>query len=411
MNVLSVNKFFWRKGGSEAVFFGEKELLESQGHTVWPFSMHSEGNLKSEFSSHFVEEVDYESPRLIDKVKNAVKIVYSFDARSKMEGFLRDYTPDVAQFHIFQHQISVSTFGPLRKRGIPILLTVHDLKPMCANYKMYVAGQVCEACKGGKYLNCFKKRCNDGSAGKSLINTVEMYFHHARGYYDWVDQYICVSRFYRQKMLEWGFPESKVSYLPNYIDANSIQYSTKDDRYILYFGRLSEEKAVDQVLDAARANKDIPCVIAGTGPAEDALKHKAKTEGIDNVQFVGFQTGEALQNLVANCTMTVISSAWYENCPMSVLESLAYGKPVVGARVAGIPELIEDGEDGLTFEAGNVSQFASAIRHFWDNPDLAAKAGLSGRSKIEQKFSKEAHYEGLMAIYNSAINAKPLARS
>lgn len=406
MNVLSVNKFFWRKGGSETVFFGEKELLENRGHTVWPFSMQSAENLASEFSPYFVDEVDYESPRTIDKIKNASKIIYSFDARSKMESFLRNYTPDIAHFHIFQHQISVSTFGPLKKRGIPIILTVHDLKPMCANYKMYVNGQVCEACKGKKYINCFKNRCTHGSAAKSLINTVEMYFHQARGYYDWVDQYITVSKFYRDKMLEWGFPESQVTYLPNYIDFAKIPPQSQAGDHVLYFGRLSEEKGVEQILAEAKRNTDIPHVIAGTGPAEEALRKQASAQALTNVEFVGFQSGQALEDLIANSRMTVVPSIWYENCPMSVLESFAYGKPVVGSRIGGIPELIREGVDGATFAVGNAGEFAQAVRKFWDDPDLAVKAGKAGKDKIEQRFNKDAHYDQLIAIYNAAIERK-----
>jgi len=406
LNILSVNKFYWRKGGSEAVFFGEKELLEGHGHTVWPFSMQSSDNLESEFSRYFVDEVDYESPSKIDKIKNASKIIYSFDARSKMERFLRDYTPDVAHFHIFQHQISVSTFGPLRKRGIPIILTVHDLKPMCPNYKMYVDGEVCEACKGGKFVNCFKRRCNDGSTGKSLLNTLEMYFHHARGYYDWVDQYITVSQFYRDKMLEWDFPESQVTYLPNYIDFEKIPARQEAGEHVLFFGRLSEEKGIEQVLAAARVNSDIPHLIAGTGPAEAALKQQAADQDITNVKFVGFQSGQALEDLIANSRMAVIPSTWYENCPMSVLESFAHGTPVVGSRIGGIPELIDEGVDGATFDVGNIGQLAAAVRKFWDDSELALRAGQAGKEKTEQRFNKDSHYEQLMAVYDAAIKNK-----
>jgi glycosyltransferase involved in cell wall biosynthesis len=406
LNILSVNKFYWRKGGSEAVFFGEKDLLESHGHTVWPFSMHSPDNIESEFSRYFVDEVDYTSPSKVDKLKNASKIIYSFDARNKMGEFLNDYSPDIAQFHIFQHQISVSAFGPLRKRGIPIILTVHDLKPMCANYRMYVDGHVCEACKGGKYYNCFKNRCNEGSLGKSLINTVEMYFHHARGYYDWVDRYIVLSKFFRDKMLEWGFPEEKISYLPNYIDSQEISPSSSQGDHVLYFGRLSHEKGVEQILAEAKENADIPHILAGTGPTEDKLKEQARAMNLDNVKFVGFQSGQALKDLIANSRMTVISSVVYENCPMSVLESFAHARPVVGARIGGIPELIEEGVDGATFEGGNTAEFARAVRHYWDNPDAALQAGLAGREKVARRFSKDAHYQGLMDIYDSVLQNK-----
>jgi glycosyltransferase involved in cell wall biosynthesis len=113
----------------------------------------------------------------------------------------------------------------------------------------------------------------------------------------------------------------------------------------------------------------------------------------------------ALQDLIENSRLNVISSVVCENCPMSVLESYAHGRPVVGARIGGIPELIEEGVDGATFEGGSTAQFARAVRHFWDDPRLARQAGMAGRKKVEQKFSKEAHYEGLMSIYGAVSAA------
>ncbi len=147
MKIISINKFFWKKGGSEAVFFGEKELLESHGHQVIPFSMRADENLESEYADYFVENVDYSSPKLSSKLSAAAKIIYSFDARRKMESLLSNVDADIAHFHIFQHQISPSVFGPLKKRNIPLVLTLHDLKPICPNFQMFVDGPLCWQCK------------------------------------------------------------------------------------------------------------------------------------------------------------------------------------------------------------------------------------------------------------------------
>lgn len=149
MNVVLVNKYFWKKGGSESVFFNEKDMLEGAGYSVIPFAMKGDSNEPSEYSDYFVEGVDYSATGFKYKLINASKIVYSFEARKKMQRLLLDFSPDIAHFHIFQHQISPSVFGPLRNKQVPIILTLHDLKPVCPNYKFYVDGHVCEACKGG----------------------------------------------------------------------------------------------------------------------------------------------------------------------------------------------------------------------------------------------------------------------
>lgn len=404
MIVLSINKYYWKKGGSESVFFSEKDMLESAGHTVIPFSMHGKQNEKTPYSIYFTNEVDYSKLGIKNRLLSASKIIYSVDAKNKIQMLLSEYSPNISHFHIFQHQISPSVFGPLRKMGVPIILTLHDLKPICPNYKNYVNGKVCEACNGRKFYNCLLNKCTKGSTLGSLVNMVEMYFHYAMGYYQNVDRFIAVSRFYKQKMVEAGFPEKQIDYLPNYIDVTTFDPSVRDKGYILYFGRLSEEKGVSTFLDAAMKNKDISHFVVGAGPLEEWLKHKADESGLENVRFFGFKQGDELRKLLSESTCVVIPSEWYENCPMTVLEAFAAGRPVIGSDIGGIPELIENNVDGFVFEPGNAESLSDHIKWIWENRSMAREMGLQGRRKVEQKFNVEAHYQGLISIYNSVLN-------
>ena len=403
MNILSINKFFWRKGGSETVFFSEKDMLEAEGHSVIPFSMQGEKNELSPYSDFFVDEVDYSKPGIKNRLVTASKIIYSFDAKEKIQKLLHHVKPDLAHFHIFQHQISPSIFGVLQKRNIPIILTLHDLKPICPSYKNYVNGKVCNACNGGKFYNCAIKKCTKNSRLGSLINTVEMYFHYAMGYYQSVDRYIAVSKFYKEKMIEAGFPESKIDYLPNYIEASEFEPNSEDKGYMLYLGRLSEEKGLHTYLDAASINPEIPHLIAGTGPLEQALKSEVVERGLTNVKLLGFKQGKELKTTLSESTCVIVPSEGYENCPMTILEAFAAGRPVIGSRIGGIPELIDENDDGFTFDPGSSTQLSEKIRWIWNNRSQARRLGLAGRKKIELKFNAETHYNGLVSIYNSVI--------
>ena len=404
MNFLLVNKFFWPKGGSEAVFFGEKELLEVHGHRVIPFSMKDERNFASPYERYFVDNVDFSEAGITRKLSAAGKIIFSLEARQKMSKLLKDNSVDIAHFHIFQHQISPSVFGPLRKKKIPLVLTLHDLKPICPNYKMYVKGAVCEACKGREFYNCFINKCMMGSRLKSLISTIEMYFHYMMGYYQNVDRYIAVSNFYRNKMIEYGFSEEQVRYIPNYIDANKYNLPYADKGYGLYFGRLSYEKGVDHLLEAAAIASDITFYIAGTGPSEEHLRNIVDKNQLSNVKFLGFVSGDDLQILISNASFTIMPSIWYENCPMSVLESLALKTPVIGANIGGIPELVDNDVDGLTYEAGNVGALVSSIKSLMQSTDKRRTMGEFGRMKIIDRFNKETHYQQLMLLYEELMH-------
>ena len=268
---------------------------------------------------------------------------------------------------------------------------------MCTN------DHVCEACRGRKFSNCFINKCTKGSRFKSLINTVELYFHYLHGYYQNVDRYIAVSKFYRNKMIKYGFGEHQVVYIPNYIDAGKYDLPYGDEGYGLYFGRLSYEKGVDYLLDAASGLGDLPICIAGTGPSEEQLKLIVAERNLDNVRFLGFVTGDELTSLIANASFTVMPSIWYENCPMSVLESLALRTPVIGAGIGGIPELIDHGIDGLVYEAGNADALVNAVRSIMQDGDRRRAMGDAGRRKIAEKFNKETHYRQLLSLYEEIL--------
>lgn len=406
MIILSVNKYYWRKGGSEAVFFGEKDMLESEGHSVIPFSMACRENEDTTYSKYFVREVDYDKPALKDRLVAASKIIYSFNAARMMKKLLSNHSPDLAHFHIFQHQISVSVFSSLKRKKVPIILTLHDLKPICPSYTMYTNGAVCEACIGGGFYNCFVNRCTKGSALGSLINSFEMYFHHMAGFYRDVDRYIAVSKFYMEKMIEYGFPRKKISYLPNFIDASEYTNDVVDSGYVLYFGRLSEEKGVASYIESAAINPEIPHFIVGTGPLEKDLIKKVEKESLSNVSFLGFKSGQELKKILAEALCVVVPSEWYENCPMTVLEGFASGKPVIGANIGGIPELIDQGVDGLLFRPGDVQELAKKTRWVFEHRLEAAEMGLRGRKKVKDNFNYAKHYRGLMSIYDAVIKEK-----
>ncbi|MCU7848061.1 MAG: glycosyltransferase family 4 protein [Candidatus Thiodiazotropha sp. (ex Lucinoma kastoroae)] len=402
MNILSVNKYYWRKGGSEAVFFDEMDLLRRKGHQVIPFSMKNKYNIDTQYEKYFIEEIDYSRTDIGSRLSNAAKVLYSFDARSKMKQLLAGHRFDVAHFHIFQHQISPSVFGPLAQHGVPLILTLHDLKPICPNYKMYVDGGVCEACKDRRFYHSTLRRCNKNSLMNSAINTLEMYLHYALGYYQGVNRFIAVSRFHQQKMIDFGFPEKQLTYIPNMMELDPSNLSGQDEEYALYFGRLSEEKDVVSLIKAIR---HIPClnlIIAGTGPDELYLKELVVSLEINNVDFVGFQSGNELHRLIENASFTVLPSKCYENCPMSILESFAHGKPVVGANIGGIPELITDGLDGYCFTPENEYELAEKLKLMVSIGKTGRREmGINGYEKVKQNHSPEQHYEELMNVYQS----------
>jgi glycosyltransferase involved in cell wall biosynthesis len=129
-----------------------------------------------------------------------------------------------------------------------------------------------------------------------------------------------------------------------------------------------------------------------------------KSEKLDNVEFLGYRSGDNLKNEVRNSMALVIPSELYENNPRSVIEAFALGKPAIGARIGGIPELVKDGRTGYTYTPGDAEDLRDKIECLLKNPDSAIEMGKNARRFVEENFNPEKHYQELMKIYQMAMN-------
>lgn len=405
MKVLLVNKFLYNKGGDAICTFNTGKLLLSNGHKVIYWGMDHPSNPDYPHKEFFVTHVDLNSPESIRRRINIMaNILFSFEAKDKIERLVRLEKPDIVHLNNFAHQISPSILQVFRKYRIPVVMTLHDYKMVCASYLMINHGKICEACKNGKYHMCFLKKCVKDSRMKSFVNVVEMYLHHRILHiYDSIDVFISPSLFLKKKLEDMGF-NRKIIHLSNFIEDNgaTLPHITKVNT-VLYFGRLSSEKGIKTLIKAVRG-LDIELRILGTGPYEDALKQYVKTEHIRNVCFLGYKTGNELTVEIRNALVVAVPSEWYENNPRTVLEAFSLSTPVVGARIGGIPELVKDRITGLTFKSGNVQDLKGKLKYCMYQKDQVIEMGKRARALVEEEFGSEKHYRVLMDIYHHAVS-------
>lgn len=406
MKILMVNKFYYIKGGSETYYFALKKLLEQHGHEVIDFSMQDERNFPSNYAEYFVRNINYNGGSVKDKLCAAKDIIYSSEAKRKFEKLVIDTKPDIVHLHIFQHQLSPSILDVIKKYCIPTVYTAHDLKMLCLNYQMMHHGQICEDCKGGKYYNCARHRCVKESFAKSMINVIEGYVHRLRKSYDAIDAIIAPSEFYRKKFIQFGVEENRVYHIPNFLDSDCPNVKERKDKeqYYLYFGRLSKEKGVDTLLDAFRSI-NAKLYIVGTGPLEEEIIQRVKNERMYNVHVLGFKLGQELTDIVGNAKAIILPSEWYENGPYSVIESLQLGRPIIGADIGGISELVK--ENGFLFESGNADALKKAILSC-DKLDVREYRKLVDLSfeLFQEKYTSDEHYKKLYEVYKYAVKSK-----
>lgn len=397
---ISVTSYYYRRGGAEAVMLDQNELLEAAGWKIVPFAMQFGENDPSEYDEFFVEEIDFASDySAAEKVRKVVKSVYSLEARAAIGKLIDLVHPDVVHAHNVYHHLTPAIFGAAKKKGVPVVMTVHDLKIGCPSKLMLAPDGVCERCKGGKTWNAVRQRCLKGSVALSAVAAFETSLHRALGSYRKnVDLFIVPSHFHTKKLIEWGLPEHKTRYLPNAVDVTGMRADFTPGERFVFVGRLSEEKGLATFISAVAAAR-VKATIVGTGPQEEELRRLVDRTGAD-VDFAGYVTGKPLFDIVRNARALVLPSECYENAPVVLLEAYGVGTPVLGSDLGGIPELIKNGETGLLAPAGEVEAFADALRQLQSMPDPAlAELARNGRSFVETRFTKERYLDDLLSIY------------
>jgi glycosyltransferase involved in cell wall biosynthesis len=406
MKILMVNKFFYPFGGTESYVFSLSRMLMNKGHQVVPFGMKHEDNIEEFNFEYFVENIDYNTKSFANKIQYAAKILYSFEAKKKIRNLIEKSKPDIAHLHNIYHQLSPSILGELKEHSIPTVMTAHDLKLLCPNYKMYREGNICEKCQYQRFYHAISGRCIKDSLTSSALGTLEMYLHRFLGLYSSLDKIILPSHFYKMKFIKFGFPADKLIHVPNFVDHKKYFFSCAEKRYFIYLGRLAQEKGLETLITAMEKVKDYDLYIIGDGAIKNELEIKVAKSSDSNIRFLGFQSGSKLLTLISEAMFMVTPSEWYENCPISVLEVLSMGKPVIAANVGGLPELVEDKVNGLIFKMGDAEDLSEKILYLLNNPEERRKMGKKAREKIEQCYNPALHYERIVALYQSLLESK-----
>ncbi|MFH1766714.1 MAG: glycosyltransferase, partial [Patescibacteria group bacterium] len=251
MKIIQAHKFYWYRDGASNYALFLSELLRNKGHEVIPFAMQNPKNLDSAYGKFFVSGAELDDPSQVSlskKIKYAGRMFYSCEAKHKMKALLRSESVDIVHLHNIYHHISPSILPVIKKKGIPIVMTLHDYKLICPNYTMFHHGAVHEEDCKGWYGSCVKNKCMKDNRMQSRIVCAEMIFHHKiMKYYErYVDKFIAPSRFMMGKCIEMGWGADRFISLPNPIDKEQKATNKKqvDGDYVAYVGRLSEEKGL-----------------------------------------------------------------------------------------------------------------------------------------------------------------------
>ena len=408
MKVLLVNKYHYYNGGSETYHFALDELLRKHGHQVIHFAMQDDANLPSPTSRYFIPGIDYNNiGGTFDKIRAIQSMFYSKVAFAKMNDLLTDEKPDIVHMGLVHKQITYSIVEAIRAHNIPIVQSVHDLVFTCPCYTMLTNNENCELCVEGSKWNCVKKRCVKGSTLKSLLSVIEDKYIRKNGYYDLIDTYITECSFYQSILERSKFSKSRIMTIANFLPpSKAIELNTYRGEYLLYFGRFSPEKGIITLLKAYHeAQINIPLVLVGGGPIESEIREYTTMNGLqEKVKFAGYVYGKEMEGILSKAMAVIVPSEWYENAPYSILEAMAKSRPVIASNIAGLPELVKNGETGYLFNPRDTKALAKAICTLASLDENQYESMCrSSFNHIKAIGSPEGYYTQLMDLYTQVI--------
>jgi len=406
MKILMAHNWYFVVGGADRVFFETMKLLEKHGHTVVPFSMKDKRNYDSAYKEYFVNEIDYSTIKpSMDNLKTAIRMIYSTEAKKKIDALIQKTKPDIVHLHNIYGRLTPSILYALKKNNVPVVMTLHDYKLICPAYNMLRDGKVCEICKGGKYYRCITTKCHKKSYLASLVYALEAYIYTLlKTYLRHIRYFVTPSKFMQNKLIEFGIPQDKLVHMPNFVSFQAIKPTYSNKSYLLYSGKLLRTKGLITLLQAVKELPDVNLLIAGAGDMKEELEAYVKDNKIKNVRFLGYLGEEELHKILEESLFVILPTECYENAPMAVLEAFAHGKPVIGADIAGIPEMIKNGETGLLFEPGNKQTLREKIRYFVSHPEMIVEMGKNARNKVEAEYNADLYYQRLMDVYKRTFS-------
>jgi len=390
MRILLVHNYYRQPGGEDTVFEADKSLLERFGHNVGTYVEHSGA---------------IEASSVAQKASLSLQAVWSLKSYRRMIRAMERHRPEVVHFHNTFPLISPSAYYACRSRSIAVVQTIHNYRLLCTNGLLFRNGRVCVDCLGKWFTwRGIAHACYHDSRTESAVVTAMLGLHKLfRTWHTLVDRYIALTEFAKTKLIEGGLPALKIVVKPNFLEPPMIRQENSGN-FALFAGRLSPEKGVSTMLRAWRRLLHVKLKIVGGGPLIEQVRSEAATHLGISAEVLGPLPHPEVLRLLAQARLLVFPSEGLETFGMILLESMAYGIPVVASRVAAIPELIKDGFSGLIFDPADERDLELKVRWAWEHPEAMAAMGRNALDEYERRYTPEPNHEMLMEIYKNAIS-------
>ncbi|MBU7583272.1 MAG: glycosyltransferase family 4 protein [Nostoc sp. TH1S01] len=391
MKLLILHNRYRLTGGEDKVVQAEKSLLETNGHNVI-----------------LLEENNLSIVNIWDTLAAAGGAIYSLASKHRVQEEIMRFSPEIVHVHNFFPLLSPAVYDACYAAGVPVIQTLHNYRLACPKAMPFRDGKICEDCIGTLIpWSSVVHGCYRNSHIQSSVVAAMTTWHRLTGtWHKRVNGYIVLTQFQKEKMIQAGLPAEKIYIKPNFVfHTDSKKSDIRRDNYLLFVGRLSEEKGVSVLIDAYIGNNiSTPLKIVGDGPLRQALQQQVQQAGYTKlIEFLGHQDKSIVMELMKKAKFLVLPSIWYEGFPLTIVEAFASRLPVIVSKLGSMAEIVENQVSGLHFEAGNSQDLATKIKWAINHPEFMSNYGNNARLSYESKYSSAVNYKQLISIYNKFI--------
>ena len=381
MKILQIHNEYIYKGGEETVVDEERNLLLKNDYKVY----------------QLIRKNNEEIVSLSQKLNVAKNLSYSKKSYQIIEKEIIKIKPDIAHIHNTFPLWTFSVIDACKKLKIPVVMTAHNFRLICAKGVFYKDQQICEKCLWSSPFNAVKYGCFQNSIIKSipvsyLINKTKR----GLNIINKLNKLIVLTDFAKKKFLEAKFPENKIIIKPNFISSKSdieINHKTKD---FIYASRLSEEKGIIDLINAHKQFK-FNLKICGDGPLKNFVNQQKK------INYLGFLSDNGVNRELAKSKFLIFPSKWYEGFPTIILKAFLFETVVLAPELGSIPTIIKDGYNGILFKPNNIEDLINKIKWALSNDEKCNQIKDNAKKKFNLKYTEEVNFNILKKIYEDAI--------
>ncbi len=376
--------------GDDQVYKVEAALLEKNGFEVCKYSVRND---------------EFDNAGVLKKIFMTFGMIWSFKHYREVRKLVREERPDIVHVHTFFPLLSPSILYAAKREGVKVVATLHDTRFLCPCATSLRKTSLCNECGDGKYFRMVRYGCFKNSKLQSLIVAIVFKYHRKRRtFYQQIDKYICLNDNQILCIRDSGFDRSKIIKKYNFVedqiaDSQGLIKRELPERYVVFYGRVGEEKGIRILMKIWEQVPDIPLVVMGGGPLESEFSSWAEKQ--ENIWFLGYTQHEECLAIVRKGQFVVFPSIWYEGCSMVEIETESLGKALIATDLGFSEEAIENGVNGYKVPLGDTKGFAARIRELWENPEKAELLGKNAREDYLQKYLPEDNFRQLKKIYDS----------